>query len=709
MDRVTVQFGANPLDTDILNSNRYPMIGLGMALQALLGAGPNVDGLPCAPGTGLAVNIGQGSIYVSAPIDETDYGSLPADTTDMIVQQGITFGETSLSVPAPTTAGQSIAYLVEAQFQQVDSDPVQLLYYNSTPGQQLQPILGTATNTKRGGVCALQVKAGTPATTGTQVTPTVDAGWTALYVVTVAYGATSIVSGNIALAAGAPFVQAKLGNLIQVCSGNPNGVLAGSAGVVGLSAPSLAWDAAENTIWVCSTTGTASAAVWVRNSLMQVYAGNPNGNVAGSAGTPAGPSPAMVWDTAENALWICVTTGTASTAVWSRNSLLPVYAGNPNGHVAGTAGTAGGASPSMIWDTTEATLWICTASGTTTTAVWSRNSLMQVYAGNPNGVVAGLAGVAGGASPSMIWDTSESVLWICTTAGTATTAVWSRSSLMQVYGGNPNGAVAGNAGAIGGASPSVIWDETDTALWVCTTTGTATTAVWTKITGPLSGLGIGLGLYDNAGNLAVLIADSSIRATTAGLQTSGPVVALSGTVAVAAANNAQKFVGIGTLMLPAAASLWNGFRISAAALGGGITLTPNGTDKISGGTPGAAYPLANGVSAEFVCDGVSNWNVLFLTPVGGGSSIQYINAATVLTKGDYLVDTSASRFTCLLPASPTQGTILTFADANASWGRNPWVLGNNGATIMGQNNSLTVNVADQNFTIWFNGATWRLD
>jgi hypothetical protein len=186
-------------------------------------------------------------------------------------------------------------------------------------------------------------------------------------------------------------------------------------------------------------------------------------------------------------------------------------------------------------------------------------------------------------------------------------------------------------------------------------------------------------------------------------------VALSGTVAVAAANNAQKFVGIGTLMLPAAASLWNGFRISAAALGGGITLTPNGTDKISGGTPGANYPLSNGISAEFVCDGSGNWNVFFLTSNGGAAWTQYINAATVLTKGDYLVDTSASRFTCLLPASPTQGTILTFADANASWGRNPWVLGNNGATIMGQNDSLTVNVADQNFTIWFNGATWRLD
>jgi len=47
------------------------------------------------------------------------------------------------------------------------------------------------------------------------------------------------------------------------------------------------------------------------------------------------------------------------------------YAGNPNGHVAGNAGNPGTTFPSMLWDTTDDLLWICTATGTATTAVWT--------------------------------------------------------------------------------------------------------------------------------------------------------------------------------------------------------------------------------------------------------------------------------------------------------------------------------------------------
>jgi hypothetical protein len=42
----------------------------------------------------------------------------------------------------------------------------------------------------------LQVKAGIAATTGTQTTPAADAGWTGLFVVTVANDATTITSGS---------------------------------------------------------------------------------------------------------------------------------------------------------------------------------------------------------------------------------------------------------------------------------------------------------------------------------------------------------------------------------------------------------------------------------------------------------------------------------------------------------------------------------
>jgi hypothetical protein len=56
-----------------------------------------------------------------------------------------------------------------------------------------------------------------------------------------------------------------------------------------------------------------------------VYAGNPNSHVAGVAAV-AGVSPAdRVWDTAHNQWWICTTTGTAAAAVWQVvGGVLPV-------------------------------------------------------------------------------------------------------------------------------------------------------------------------------------------------------------------------------------------------------------------------------------------------------------------------------------------------------------------------------------------------
>lgn len=50
------------------------------------------------------------------------------------------------------------------------------------------------------------------------------------------------------------------------------------------------------------------------------------------------------------------------------------------------------------------------------------------------------------------------------------------------YAGNPNGNVAGNAaGSSGGLPPDFAWDSTNNILYSCTTTGSSSTAVWTKV------------------------------------------------------------------------------------------------------------------------------------------------------------------------------------------------------------------------------------
>lgn len=72
-------------------------------------------------------------------------------------------------------------------------------------------------------------------------------------------------------------------------------------------------DSSDNTIWTVDPYSTSD---YTATAQFQVYSGNPNGNVAGTAGAGSIPSDA-VWDTANNILYICTTTGTASTAVWT--------------------------------------------------------------------------------------------------------------------------------------------------------------------------------------------------------------------------------------------------------------------------------------------------------------------------------------------------------------------------------------------------------
>ena len=264
MDRAIVYNGEELIETDILNGNKFAMIGLAKLAEMALGTGPLAGGFPCTPGTGLAVAIGAGQFYLQAQADLTAFSSLGTDA-HTIVKQGVLLDPISLACPAPGTAGQSINYLIEVTYQELDTGSTVLPFYNaSNPSIPYSGPAGAGTPsyTIRAGRCQFQAKAGVAAATGSQVTPSPDAGYSGLYVVTVANGAVSITTGNITLAAGAPFIQSNLGTLIQVNAGNPNGNVAGSAAVAGRSAPSLVWDVTNSILWACTTTGTSGTAVW---------------------------------------------------------------------------------------------------------------------------------------------------------------------------------------------------------------------------------------------------------------------------------------------------------------------------------------------------------------------------------------------------------------------------------------------------------------
>jgi microcystin-dependent protein len=211
MDRKIVYPGQIPFETDLLDTNRNALIGLGKLAAAMLGTNTMVNGLACTPTSpaSLQVWVAPGEIYSLQNLDGTAYSSLAADTAHQIVKQGLLMDQATLNCPAPATAGQSVNYLVQALYEDKDVLPLALPYYNaSNPAQAYSGPAnsGTAQNTMRKGVCTVLVKAGTAATTGSQITPTPDVGYVGLYVVTVANGQMTITASNITQAANAPLL-----------------------------------------------------------------------------------------------------------------------------------------------------------------------------------------------------------------------------------------------------------------------------------------------------------------------------------------------------------------------------------------------------------------------------------------------------------------------------------------------------------------------
>lgn len=209
-DRAIVYAGSIPQDKDVLLTNQYAMLGLGYLALDLLGSSTIASGLACTPTApaSLNVQIAPGRLYSQQNVDNTAYGSLGADTTHQILKQGILADAVSIPCAAPGTFGFSVNYLIQAAYQDLDTNLVTLPYYNiDNPEQPFSGPnnLGTAQATTRSGAVAVTVKPGIAATTGAQTTPAPDVGFVGLWVVTVANGQTSITSANIVAASSAPF------------------------------------------------------------------------------------------------------------------------------------------------------------------------------------------------------------------------------------------------------------------------------------------------------------------------------------------------------------------------------------------------------------------------------------------------------------------------------------------------------------------------
>lgn len=215
MDRSIVYASQQPTADTWLGAERAKMVALGFLSQAVLGSNTVIDGLACTPTTpaSLAVNIGAGSIYTMAPVDSSTYSALAADPTTSILKQGILSASTAITLTPPSTSGYAINYLIQAAFSEIDTDSLILPYFNSA--NPLVPLSGpagsgTSQPTWRRGRISIVAKAGIAASAGSQITPSPDAGYVGICVVTVANGATQLTSSNISSYSAAPKVGVKL-------------------------------------------------------------------------------------------------------------------------------------------------------------------------------------------------------------------------------------------------------------------------------------------------------------------------------------------------------------------------------------------------------------------------------------------------------------------------------------------------------------------
>jgi hypothetical protein len=215
MDRQTIYFGQIPLETDLLHAQQNALVALAKLSSGVLGTPTAVNGFTCTPTNPASLNVvlTAGEIYQLENLEATAWSSLPANTAYSIVKQGVQLGNQIFGITPPATFGYSQVFLLEVQYQDLDSGALVLPYYNAA--NPSQPFAGpgnagSAQNTVRQGAVAAQIKAGVAAPTGSQIAPTQDPGWTGLFYITVANGATTITAGNIVQITTAPFIPVTL-------------------------------------------------------------------------------------------------------------------------------------------------------------------------------------------------------------------------------------------------------------------------------------------------------------------------------------------------------------------------------------------------------------------------------------------------------------------------------------------------------------------
>jgi hypothetical protein len=209
VNRRFVYPGQIPRDKDILTAQTETMRLVGNLLADVLDSEIDTTSdtyvtrlggfVPSYLGT-MNMTLGAGRIYEFGALDTTAFGSVTADSRTLF-RVGQTDAQTLSFAAAPATAGWSRIDLVQVKLDYLDTNNTVLLYYNSA--NPSQPYSGVGNNNvaqsqDRVLNATVAIKAGTAALSPTAPTP--DAGYVALYHMTIAQGQTAVAAGNISLA-----------------------------------------------------------------------------------------------------------------------------------------------------------------------------------------------------------------------------------------------------------------------------------------------------------------------------------------------------------------------------------------------------------------------------------------------------------------------------------------------------------------------------
>ena len=314
MDKTTFLVNQNVISYDLNSLAQDVEKGLGRAIEFILGttAGfargftPSQTTVPS-----MSINIGPGQVYQYASIDANPIGTFNANV-NQIVQQGWADAQTVALNAGGLTSGQSQYWLVQVQFQQSlitrPGDPTggRRGFYNSAnPASPLDGVngLGGIIPTADMGVAQISAIAGVAGVSPTAPSP--SAGCLPLYLILVGYGQTQITTGQITVHPTAPFLA---GLVNQHHKGTQ-----GQAPQIDLTTEVKNLLPYTNMFLSNQYPNPAGGNITQAGIIPIITIGsvNPNGNISGQV------RDIYVWFSGTTYLYVCTTSGSATTAAWT--------------------------------------------------------------------------------------------------------------------------------------------------------------------------------------------------------------------------------------------------------------------------------------------------------------------------------------------------------------------------------------------------------